>query len=470
MTKSTKSSKTKPASLSQLNPKCAGIDVGAAELFVCIAKNTSEQEVRSFSTFTADIKLMIAWLKQNKVESVAMESTGVYWIPPYEFLEEAGFEVLLVNARFFKAVPGRKTDVQDCQWIQQLHSYGLLTGSFRPSNEIVSLRSYVRQRSRLFESAGTQVQLMHKSLTQMNIQLNHAISDITGVSGMNIIQAILRGQRNPKILAELCVAGCRKNKDLIERALEGNFREEHVFALGQAYEAYEFFHEQILKCEQAIQRILNSIQPQKPLQRPLNTTLNEGKSEERPNTLPKRRRKKSPANKSPYYFNAADAIKKVTQADLTTIPGIDANSAMKILSEIGTDMSRWRSVKAFTSWLGLCPGNKVSGGKVLSSKTKPSDNKAAQALRMAAATLYRANCYLGAFLRRMRARLGAPKAITAVAHKLAKILFRMLVDGVDYRELGENYYEQRYEERVMANLRKRAKEMGYILTPMEATN
>jgi transposase len=408
---------------------------------------------------------MIDWLKQNQVESVAMESTGVYWIPPYDLLEEAGFEVLLVNPRFFKAVPGRKTDVQDCQWIQQLHSYGLLSGSFRPTSEIVSLRTYVRQRSRLFESAGTQVQLIHKSLTLMNIQLNHAISDITGVSGTNIIRAILRGERDPKALAELCVAGCRKNKDLIEKALEGNYREEHVFALEQAYEAYEFFHKQILKCEQAIQKILDSIESVEVKHSPISP---ETEATEKLTSLPKKGAKKTAANRSPYYFKAVDAIKKITGVDVTTIPGIDTNTAMKVLSEIGTDMSCWRSAKAFVSWLGLCPGNKVSGGKVLSSRTKPSDNKAAQALRMAAATLYRSNCYLGAFFRRMRARFGTPKAITAVAHKLARILFRMLRDGTDYREPGENYYEEQYQERVLANLKKRAKEMGYVLNPVEA--
>lgn len=457
MIKSTKSSKTKPASLSQLNPKCAGIDVGAAELFVCIAKNSSEQEVRTFSTFTADIKLMIQWLKKNKIESVSMESTGVYWIPPYEFLEEAGFEVLLVNARFFKAVPGRKTDVQDCQWIQQLHSYGLLRGSFRPEMDIVELRSYVRQRSRLFESAGIQVQLMHKALTLMNIQLNHVISDITGMTGMNIIRAILRGERDPATLADLSVASCRKKMDLIAKALEGHYREEHVFALQQAYEAYEFFHEQIDKCEKKIQYVLHTIQAKE-------EAIIE--NQHQPELIKKGNPKKS-YNRSPYRFNAKVEIKKITKADLTSIPGIDENTAMKILSEIGTDMSRWRSAKAFVSWLGLCPGNKVSGGKVLSSKTKPSDNKAAQALRMAASCLYRSTCYLGAFYRRMRSRLGAPKAITATAHKLAKTIYRMLTTGEDYRELGENYYEQHYQDRVLKNLKKRAKEMGYALTAIE---
>lgn len=455
MKKNTKSSKTIPAALSLLNPKCAGIDVGASELFVCIAKSSSEQEVRSFSTFTADLKRMIAWLKDNGVKSVAMESTGVYWIVPYEMLEEAQFEVLLVNARFFKSVPGRKTDVQDCQWIQQLHSYGLLRGSFRPSHEIVELRAYVRQRSRLFEAAGIQVQLMHKALTQMNIQLNHVISDITGVTGLNIIRAILDGKRDPKALADLSVNGCRKKIDIIAKALEGNFRQEHLFALKQAHEAYEFFHNQIRKCEEAIEKILSF----------LPTERSEDKKDDSNLQLPKRRGRKTQANRSPYYFNAPIAIKRITSTDLTTIPGIDANTAMKLLSEIGTDASQWANAKAFASWLGLCPGNKISGGKILSSRTKPSDNRAAQALRMAAASLYRSKTAIGAFFRRMRARLGAPKAITAAAHKLARILYRMLTTGEDYREAGENYYEQEYQARVVASLTRRAEDLGYILMP-----
>lgn len=451
MKKNTKSSTRTPAPLNLLDPKCAGIDVGASELFVCIAKNQSEQVVRSFSTFTIDLRQMIQWLKSHGVKSVAMESTGVYWIVPFEMLDEAGIEVLLVNARFFKNVPGRKSDVQDCQWIQQLHSYGLLRGSFRPSKDIIELRSYVRQRSRLFESAGTQVHLMHKALTQMNIQLNHVISDITGVTGLNIIRAILEGTRDPKTLANLSVNGCRKNIESITKALEGNFRKEHVFALERAYEGYEFFHGQIRKCEDAIETILSSMQkyPEGSFQ---NTDL-----------PGKRRARKTRSNRSPYYFDAPSAIKRVTKADLTTIPGIDANTAMKIIAEIGTDMSHWPTAKAFASWLGLCPGNKVSGGKVLSSKTKPTDNRASQALRMAAASLYRSKTAIGAFFRRMRSRLGAPKAITAAGHKIARILYRMLTTGENYRELGENYYEQQYQERVLANLTKRAKDMGYNL-------
>lgn len=446
MTKSTATSTKKP-SLHLLDPECAGIDVGSEELYVCVAKNDSEQDVKSFLTFTRDLKHMIHWLKENKVKSVAMESTGVYWIVPYEMLDKAGFEVVLVNAQYFKNVPGRKTDVQDCQWIQQLHSYRLLRGSFRPSDQIVELRSYVRQRSRLFELAATQVQLMHKALTQMNIQLNHTMSDITGVSGLNIIRAIVEGKRDAKELADLSVGLCRKNIHKIVKALEGNYRKEHVFALEQAYTGYEFFHTQITRCEEAIKETLSSMQAY----------------EIKCNAPKKQERKKTKSNRSPYYFDAAQMLKRATKADLTTIPGIDANIAMKIVSEVGTDMSQWANAKAFASWLGLTPGNKISGGKVLNSRTKPTKSRAAGALRMAAMTLRRSQTALGAFFRRMRARLGAPKAITATAHKLAKILYKMMLTGEDYREAGENYYEEQYTKRVVLNLNKRAKELGYEL-------
>lgn len=458
MKKDTKSSTKTLGQLTALNPTCAGIDIGASEIFVCISKDQSTQEVRSFTTFTPDLRNMINWLKMNGVKSVAMESTGVYWIVPYEMLEEAGFEVLLVNARFFKNVPGRKTDVKDCQWIHQLHSYGLLKNSFRPVNEIVEIRSYVRQRSRLFELAGTQVNLMHKAMTQMNIQLNHAISDITGTSGINIIKAILGGERDPKALANLSVNGCRKKIDLIEKALDGNYRQEHLFSLRQAYEGYEFFHEQIVQCEKAIQQLLDCLKP---------NTLPEKKPTEEA-CLSKKNARKTQSNRSPYCFNASQALEKVAGVDLTTIPGIDANIAVKIISEIGTDMSRWPNAKAFAAWLGLCPGNKISGGRVLSSKTKPSDNRAAQALRMAANSLYRSKTAIGAFFRRMRARLGAPKAITAAAHKFARIIYRMLTEGKNYRESGENYYEQQYQHRVLSTLTKRAKDMGYTLVKVSS--
>ena len=454
MAKCTEKLQTNPSQLNHLNPQCAGIDIGASELFVCIAKNPKEQEVRSFLTFTSDLRDMIRWLKENNIKSVAMESTGVYWIAPYEMLDSEGFEVLLVNPHFLKSVPGRKTDVKDCQWIQQLHSYGLLSGSFRPENEIVELRSYVRLRTSLFSSAGAQVQLMHKALTQMNIQLNHAISKINSLTGLRIVRSILKGEKNPKFLAELSVGLCRKNKDLIEKALEGNYRKEHLFALKQAYKGYEFFHKQIEACEKIIEKTLRNMQIKTP---PPQDKSGGGEKASKKHPL------KTDSNRSPYGFDVTSSIEKIAHIDLTTIPGIDGSNAMVILSEIGTNMSKWRNGKAFASWLGLCPGNKISGGKVLSSKTRPTDNRAAQALRMAAFTLHRSKTALGAFFRRMKARLGTPKAITATAHKLCRILYNMLKTGESYKEAGENYYEQQYRARAILNLKNRAKELGYIV-------
>lgn len=464
---STKSRRT-PSKLCKLDPTCAGIDIGSAELFVCIAKNASEQEVRCFPTFTADLRSMIEWLRANGVKSVAMESTSVYWIPPFEMLEEAGFEVLLVNAGHLKHVPSHKTDVKDCRWIQQLHSYGLLRGSFRPVNEVVELRAYVRQRSRLFQSAAVQVQLMHKALTQMNIQLANVISDVTGKTGLTIIQKIIEGERDPNRLALNCFGRCKEKRPLIAKSLEGNYRNEHLFSLTQAYEAYEFFHRQVEVCEERIQASLSRL-PKNPQTMNAVDKVEDSKATDNTKvgqTSTTGSRKRS-YNRSPYAFNASHEIKKVTVADLTTIPGIDANTAMIILSEIGSDMSKWPDSKAFASWLGLCPGNKVSGGKILSGKTKVCANRAALALRMAASSLYRAKTALGAFFRRVRSRLGAPKAITATAHKLARIIYRMMTEGVDYLELGENYYEQQYRERVEESLRRRAKELGFNLIRVE---
>ena len=309
------------------------------------------------------------------------------------------------------------------------------------------------QRSSLFKLAATQAQLMHKSLVQMNIQLNQVIRDITGVTGLNIIRAILNGERDPSTLAELSVGICRKNREEIKKSLEGNFRKEHLLALQQSYEGYEFFHQQVKVCEEHIERKLSLLEVK---------YSPSAKKDDNPSIHKYKR--KTLSNRSPYFFNAPDKVKKIVKVDLTTIPGIDANTAMKIVSEIGLDLSKWPNSKAFASWLGLSPGNKISGGKILSSKTKRSSNKAAHALRMAANSLYRSKTGLG-FFRRMRARLSAPKAITATAHKLARIIYRMIVEEKEYREVGENYYEQQYQVRVLGNLTKRAKEMGYVLMP-----
>lgn len=333
-------------------------------------------------------------------------------------------------------------------------------------------RTYVRQRARLFESAATQVQLMHKAMTQMNLQLNLVISDITGATGMKIIRAILAGQRDSMLLAELRDYRCKKEKEEIAKALEGNFRPELLFTLQQSLQGYDFFHEQIMACEDEIEKILkqwsqieNSNQ-KAPAE--LNEELSSDKRERKRAKGGQGLQKKSAYNRSPYHFDGVDMLQKILGVDLTEIPGFDINTIVKIIGEIGTDMSRWPTVKHFTSWLGLCPGNKISGGKVLSSKTKPSDNKAAQAFRLAANVLYRSKTALGAYFRRIRARLGAPKAITAAAHKLARILYNMIKNRQSFVEAGQDEYERQYKERVMTNLIRKASEMGYDLVARNA--
>ena len=463
MTKNTKNpQKTQPTSdfrLTPMNPRVAGIDIGAASVFVCIGFADGHQEVHEYPTFTEDLKNMLLWIQQNGIQSVAMESTGVYWIPVYDILAQGGIKVTLANAYHLKTVPGRKTDVKDCQWIQQLHAYGLLRGSFRPDDEGVVLRGYVRQRSRLFELASQQVQLMHKALVQMNLQLNHVVSDITGSTGMKIIRAIVSGERIPSTLARLRNYRCKKDETEIAKALDGNYRQEHLLALKHALEAFDFFYLQALECEKAIEQMLNKWEEGR--------AKTEGPQDRgSPGHVNKNGRglqKKTDYNHSPYCFEAESTLQRILGVNLMEIPGLDVNGVIKILAEIGLDMSKWPSVKSFASWLGLSPGNKISGGKILSGRTKPSANRAAQALRLAANVLYRSKTALGAYFRRMRARLGAPKAVTAAAHKLARILYTMLKERKSFLEVGQEAYEQAYKERQLYSLKKRAQELGFNL-------
>lgn len=450
--------------LAPLNLCVAGIDIGASSIFVCAGFDDGHQEVREYLTFTEDLQDMVAWLKQCGIKSAAMESTGSYWIPIYDILAQAGLEAVLVNSHYLKIVPGRKTDVKDSQWIQQLHAYGLLRGSFRPDDECVILRGYVRQRTRLFELAGQQVQLMHKALVQMNLQINLVISDITGATGINIIKAIIAGERDPLILAAHRDYRCKKNKEEIAKALVGNYRPEHLLALKHAFDAHDFFHKQAIECERAIEEILKKWEAVS-LRENKNSPPDEQKEfiEDKKIKGGRGVQKKTDYNRSPYCFEAYHTLERVLGVDLTEIPGLDINAIMRIIGEIGTDMSRWPSAKHFASWLGLCPGNKISGGKVLSSKTKPSANRAAQALRLCANTLYRSGTALGAFFRRMRAKLGAPKAITAGAHKLAVILYTMLKDKKSFTEVGQEAYEHAYKERQLASLKRQARGLGFEL-------
>ncbi|MDQ5852145.1 MAG: IS110 family transposase [Chloroflexota bacterium] len=435
-----------PAQLPHLNLNAAGIDIGATSHFVAVPEGRDVVSVREFATFTADLHKLADWLEQCGVDTVVMESTGVYWIPLFEILDARGFQVLLVNARHVKNVSGRKSDVLDCQWLQQLHTYGLLTGAFRPADEIIVLRSYLRQRAMLVQGAAMHIQHMQKALQQMNLLLHHVVSDITGTTGMTIIRAILAGERDPHILAQYRDYRCKHSAEVIANSLVGNYRAEHLFALQQAVTLYEVYQAEIVACDQQIEQYLATFTPVSPDPPP-------------PPAKPRQR------TGNPFHFDAHAQLYRMTGVDLTRIAGIDAVTALTVLGEIGTDMTRWKTVKHFTSWLGLCPGTKVSGGKVQSSKTKPTVNRAAAALRLAAASLYRSRSALGAYLRRMTAKLGKPAAITATAHKLARLIYSMLRYGTEYVDVGQDYYERAYKERVVRNLTRRAKELGFVLVP-----
>jgi transposase len=464
--------KQKITYLKQINPFVAGIDIGSKSHFVAApvsaATNNDDLEicVREFSTFTSDLEDLANWLKECQVTSVAMESTGVYWIPLFELLESRDFEVYLVDARHVKNVTGRKSDVKDCQWIQQLHACGLLSPAFRPDDKILPLRSYTRQRDALLENAASCTLRMQKALTQMNLHLRNVLSDITGLTGMQIIRAIVNGERDPKKLAKMRDPRCKNPIDVIEKSLTGNYREEHLFSLQQALESYDFYQQQIFNCDQKIESalvVLNS----DPIKSENRESENIG-SDKGQNSKPKPNQPRTykPRGGNILYFNPLEHLQSILGVDLTKIPGIEGNLAVKILSEIGTDMKKWKTSKHFTSWLGLSPENKVSGGKRLSSKTKPSANRAALFFRMAAFSLFESQTALGGFLRRMKAKLGAPKAITATARKIASLFYSMLVQGTDYVEAGLDYYDKQYKERVLKGLEKRATHFGYTLTPL----
>jgi transposase len=435
--------------LAMVNPAAAGIDIGHREHWCAVPADRSHQPVQRFGTFTEDLQALADWLKQCGVKSVAMESTGVYWIPAFQILEQQGFEVCLVNARQVKNVSGRKTDVLDCQWLQRLHSYGLLSASFRPTDQMCVLRSYLRYRDQLVCARSTQCQHMQKALQQMNVQLHQVLSDITGVSGLRIIEAILAGQRDGQKLAALADRRVRASQQTIAKALKGDYRAEHLFVLQSAFALHGVYEKQIRLCdEQVIAEMAKLPTRADPAQKP----------------LPARKPGRAAITDKVAGKDLREELYRWTGVDLTAIEGIGVLSAQVILSEIGTDMNRWRTEKHFTSWLGLCPDNRISGGKVLSSHTRHVVNPVADTLRIAATTLERTQSAMGAFYRRMKARLGSASAITATAHKLARLIYRLLKHGELYVRQGMEIYEQKYRERLLYNLRKNAKRLGFELT------
>jgi transposase len=436
-----------------IHPGAAGWDIGSEEIWAAVAPAGHEEPVRKFGTFTPDLNALADWLLACGVNTVAMESTGVYWIPVYEILEARGLQVFVVNARHVKNVPGRKSDIQDCQWIQGLHSVGLLRGSFRPAGEIVALRAYLRQRAALIEHRAAHIQHMQKALQQMNVQLTQVISDITGMTGMAIIRAILAGQRDPHQLAALRQPSCKKSAQEIAKALTGNYRAEHVFALKQALALYDFYTAQLAECDTEIERQFANLKPV---------------DDDLP-PLPPTDKRESHSKNGPRY-DARSYLYRMTGVDLVAISGLNESSVQTIISEVGTDLSAFPSEKHFCSWLGLAPHNDISGGKRLRSRTLKTDNRAGQAFRMAAQSVSKSpESAFGAFYRRMRAKAGAKQAIVATAHKIARAFYHILKHRTPFHDLGGEEYERRAREREIKNLRKRASKLGLSLVAASTT-
>jgi transposase len=446
---------TENPGLDIVHPRAAGIDVGSSEHYVAIAPDKAYEPVQRFNCFTSDLRRLAGFLKGHGIRSVAMQSTGVYWIPLYDVLEEEGFEVYLVNARDTKNLPGRKTDVQESQWLLKLHTYGLLRNSFRPTSEIRTLRTYWRQRAEHVQAASECVNHMQKSMTQMNLQLANVISNIMGQTGQKILRAILAGERNPKILADMRDCRIHATEQEIIASLTGNWRPELLFCLKQDIDRYDFCQRQIAECDEHIQRHLQT----------LTSRPQSADGDRHPPVAPMK--KKRAKGNSPTFALDKELV-RITGVDFTRIDGINVMTAQTIISEVGLDMTRWPSESHFASWLGLCPNNAVSGGRVLRRDTRWIVNRAATAFRIAASTLRLSDSYLGAQFRRFRSKLGAPKAITAMAHKLAVLFYRMLRFGQEYIDRGVKVYEERYRHQQLLFLNKRAAQLGFSVIPAAA--
>jgi transposase len=436
----------KPSGLPIINDRAAGIDIGARFHVAAVPSDLCDEPVQTFQAFTSDIERMADWLLSMGIKTVAMESTGVYWVPVYEVLEDRGLDVIVANAREAHAVPGRKSDVNDAQWLQRLHSCGLLRASFRPGRDITALRSYLRLRERHLDYAAAHIQHMQKALTFMNLQLHHVVSDVTGVTGMKIIRAIVNGERDPQVLASMRDVRCKASQETLRAALVGNYQPEHLFALTQALALYDCYQARVDECDVEIERVL--------------AVLNIAQS--MPTApLPEARHRTRQPNE--VHFDTRPLLYQLTGVDLTQIHGIGPYLALRLIGECGTDLSRWPTVKHFTSWLTLSPGCKISGGKVLSSHTRKTTNRVAAHLRLAAVTVGRTNTALGAFYRRLAARIGKAKAVTATARKIAVLFYNAMRFGLAYQDPGADQYEARYRERVIKQLHRRAAEFGYTL-------
>jgi transposase len=455
------------AKLEVVHPHAAGIDIGATEHYVCVPAHSvaqGEPQVRVFAAFTERLDELVVWLKACGVTTVAMESTGVYWIALHQKIETAGLEVLLVDARRVRHVPGRKTDLQDCQWIQQLHTFGLLRGAFRPQDNICQIRSYMRHRGNLIQAAAEQVQHMQKALQQMNILLHYVVSDLDGDTGLRIVDAILAGERNPEELVKLRDPRIKRSTvDQMKAALRGDWRPEHLFVLKQALAAYRFYQEQIKECDVALEALLKELAAALPAAdtagapMPVPAEVNGAK---------KKNRKRRQHGNAP-HTDLLPHLNVLCGVDLTQTLGVNVLGALVLVSEIGVDMSRWPNEKAFGAWLGLCPNHKISGGRILSSQTRHVVNRAATMLRMIALAVGKTDTVLGHFYRRIRGRAGAPKAITATARKLACLIYHLLKHKEPYVQPDLAAYQQRFERNRLVHLSRHAQALGFQLVPIQ---
>jgi len=434
-------------------PNAAGLDIGSTEIWACVPADRTETPVRRYGTYTPDLHQLADWLVSCQITSVALEATGVYWLPVFEILEARGLQVYLLNPHQLKHVPGRKSDVQDCQWIQQLHSYGLLRNSFQPEAEMRALRSYLRQRSMLLEHRAAHIQHMQKAMQQMNVQLTQAVDDITGSTGLTIIRAIVAGERDPQLLATYRQPGCAKSAAEIAKALTGHYQAEHVFALKQALLLYDTYTEQVQACDVEIERQLQALTPQTDDELP----------------PPRQRSKAASASKNGPRYDARGLLYQATGVDLCAIDGLGPTTVQQILFEIGGSVAAWPTSKHFCAWLALAPRHEISGGKVLRRHVPKTGNRAGQAFRLAAQTLFRStDTALGAYSRRMRARHGPERAIVATAHKLARIFYTMLKERISFDASQAQTDEDRQRQRKLNYLKREAAKLNYTLTPAES--
>ncbi|MFA6077386.1 MAG: IS110 family transposase [Candidatus Paceibacterota bacterium] len=471
--------KARQGNLDCINPNAAGIDIGAKEIYVSIPDNRDSECIRAFETHTAALHDLCNWLKKCGVNSAAMEATGNYWVPLYEIMEKYELNPILVDPRSTKNVTGRKSDVSDCEWLRTLLYYGLIQGAFRPPEEVVALRGYMRQRRLLIEHRSPHVLHMNKALIEMNLRLGNVISDITGATGLRIIRAIVNGRRDPKYLSSLRDKKCKSSEEVIEQSLTGHYKEEQIYALKQALELYDHYTSLIEDCDSEIKEAAEKITDKISSADIQEKFFEEWEKEDEKRKLRKEQGEKIPEKKikcrkrnaSKNKFQNMDGWEvsyRKFGADLTRLDGISEQTSFVILSEIGTDMSPWKTCKHFSSWLGLSPNNKISGGRVLSSRTKRSRNRVTQALKLAAYSLHNSDSALGAYYRRMQNKHGTEKAITCVAHKLARLVYNTLAHGQEYVDIGQEKYEQQYKEKQMRALRKKAAEFGLELVKQVA--